>query len=151
MSRHTPRTSRPEHFSPFFESMCAITRVREVATSHRESRSVQELIRQWLPAGVVVLLTLIMSRRARRAYSIPIGDWQQAPVGRTWRHCRFVNARQRPPFAIDYSWDAPGHPENIYCRSDHAMYARYGIPIAFFTTGLHVDYHQVTDEVTHST
>ncbi len=26
------------------------------------------------------------------------------------------------------------------------MYARYGIPIAFFTTGGHADYHQVTDE-----
>ena len=26
------------------------------------------------------------------------------------------------------------------------MYARYGIPIVFFTTGLHQDYHQVTDE-----
>jgi len=26
------------------------------------------------------------------------------------------------------------------------MYARYGIPIAFFTTGNHRDYHQVTDE-----
>ena len=26
------------------------------------------------------------------------------------------------------------------------MYARYGIPITFFTTGLHPDYHQVTDE-----
>ena len=35
---------------------------------------------------------------------------------------------------------------NIYCRSDHYMYARYGIPITFFTTGGHRDYHQVTDE-----
>ena len=26
------------------------------------------------------------------------------------------------------------------------MYARYGIPIVFFTTGLHQDYHQPTDE-----
>jgi hypothetical protein len=33
-----------------------------------------------------------------------------------------------------------------YCRSDHYMYARYGIPIIFFTTGGHADYHQVTDE-----
>ena len=27
------------------------------------------------------------------------------------------------------------------------MYARFGIPIAFFTTGGHLDYHQLTDEV----
>lgn len=26
------------------------------------------------------------------------------------------------------------------------MYARFGIPIIFFTTGGHADYHQVTDE-----
>ena len=36
--------------------------------------------------------------------------------------------------------------DNIYCRSDHYNYARYGIPVAFLTTGLHGDYHQVTDE-----
>ena len=49
-------------------------------------------------------------------------------------------------FTFDYALDADGHPQNIYCRSDHAEYARYGIPIAFFTTGGHADYHQVTDE-----
>ena len=57
-----------------------------------------------------------------------------------------VNRRQLQPFAFDYSFDAPGHPENIYCRSDHYHYARWGIPVVFFTTGLHGDYHQVTDE-----
>lgn len=57
-----------------------------------------------------------------------------------------INARQSMPFQFDYSFDADGHPENIYCRSDHAMYARYGVPVTFFHTGLHPDYHQVTDE-----
>ena len=57
-----------------------------------------------------------------------------------------VNKEQPQPFQIDYAFDAPGHPENIYCRSDHANYARWGIPIIFLTTGLHQDYHQVTDE-----
>ena len=57
-----------------------------------------------------------------------------------------VNKRQKAPFTFDYTFDANGHPENIYCRSDHASYARFGIPVAFFTTGLHKDYHQVTDE-----
>src|SRR5262249_23486820 len=47
---------------------------------------------------------------------------------------------------LDYALDADGHPQNIYCRSDHYEYARYGIPIAFFTTGGHADYHQLTDE-----
>jgi len=57
-----------------------------------------------------------------------------------------VNTMQTHPFTFDYTYDAPGHPENIYCRSDHASYARFGIPVTFFTTGLHADYHQVTDE-----
>ncbi len=57
-----------------------------------------------------------------------------------------VNKTEKPPFVFDYQFDANGHPENIYCRSDHYEYARYGIPIVFFTTGQHEDYHQVTDE-----
>jgi hypothetical protein len=36
--------------------------------------------------------------------------------------------------------------ENAFCRSDQWNYARFGIPVAFFTTGEHADYHQVTDE-----
>lgn len=57
-----------------------------------------------------------------------------------------VNAQDKLGFQFDYSMDANGHPMNIYCRSDHYEYARYGIPIVFFTTGGHSDYHQVTDE-----
>jgi hypothetical protein len=57
-----------------------------------------------------------------------------------------VNTENTLGITFDYALDADGHPENIYCRSDHAEYARYGIPIAFFTTGGHADYHQVTDE-----
>ena len=60
-----------------------------------------------------------------------------------------VNQRQPVPFRMDYRFDSPttwpGY-NNIYGRSDHAMYARYNIPIAFFFTGLHGDYHQRTDE-----
>jgi hypothetical protein len=57
-----------------------------------------------------------------------------------------VNKTGKFNFKFDYSLDANGHPMNIYCRSDHYEYARYGIPIVFFTTGGHSDYHQVTDE-----
>jgi hypothetical protein len=57
-----------------------------------------------------------------------------------------VNKDDHHGFVFDYSMDANGHPQNIYCRSDHYEYARYGIPITFFTTGGHSDYHQVTDE-----
>ena len=57
-----------------------------------------------------------------------------------------VNTDRKYGFVFDYAIDANGHPANIYCRSDHYEYARYGIPITFFTTGGHSDYHQVSDE-----
>ena len=57
-----------------------------------------------------------------------------------------VNVSSKLGLNFDYSQDANGHPQNIYCRSDHYEYARYGIPIVFVTTGGHADYHQVTDE-----
>ena len=57
-----------------------------------------------------------------------------------------VNQASAHPLHFDYALDANGHPQNIYCRSDHYEYARYGIPIVFLTTGGHADYHQVTDE-----
>ncbi|HEX5580983.1 MAG TPA: M28 family peptidase, partial [Gemmatimonadaceae bacterium] len=57
-----------------------------------------------------------------------------------------VNTTRRHGLNFDYGLDADGHPQNIYCRSDHYQYARFGIPIVFFFTGLHADYHQLTDE-----
>jgi hypothetical protein len=60
-----------------------------------------------------------------------------------------VNQMQKQPLALDRRFDSfttwPGY-NNIYGRSDHFNYARQCIPIAFFFTGLHGDYHQRTDE-----
>jgi hypothetical protein len=60
-----------------------------------------------------------------------------------------ANKQQKTPFKLDYRFDDSvtwaGY-ANIYGRSDHANYANKGIPIAFFFTGLHADYHQLTDE-----
>jgi len=84
-----------------------------------------------IPGGGPTYLQLVGSRRL----STELGDLVED-----------VNAALASPFDFDYSLDADGHPERIYCRSDHWNYARYGIPIVFFTTGLHKDYHQVTDE-----
>jgi hypothetical protein len=42
---------------------------------------------------------------------------------------------------FDLEWDQ----EEMFGRSDHANFAKYGVPIAFFFTGLHRDYHQPTD------
>jgi hypothetical protein len=76
-------------------------------------------------------LQLVGSRRL----STELGDLAEA-----------VDRSEKRPLSFDYTMDANGHPQVIYCRSDHYEYARYGIPIIFFTTGGHADYHQVTDE-----
>ncbi len=57
-----------------------------------------------------------------------------------------VNAASGRPFIFDRSFDSPNHPEQIYFRSDHYNYARRGVPVVFVTTGLHEDYHKVSDE-----
>jgi len=51
------------------------------------------------------------------------------------------------PLTLDYAMNDLSDPEQIYYRSDHYSYAAKGIPIIFFTTGLHADYHAATDEV----
>jgi hypothetical protein len=51
------------------------------------------------------------------------------------------------PLTLDYELNDPADPESVYTRSDHYSYAAKGIPIAFFTTGLHPDYHAVSDTV----
>ncbi|MBL8961490.1 MAG: M28 family peptidase [Gemmatimonadetes bacterium] len=60
-----------------------------------------------------------------------------------------VNQKAARPFQLDYRYDSTltwtGY-NNIYGRSDHYNYALQGVPIAFFFTGLHGDYHQRTDE-----
>lgn len=49
--------------------------------------------------------------------------------------------------SLNYKYDKPDDPERIYERSDHYEYARKGIPVAFYFTGLHRDYHEPSDEV----
>jgi hypothetical protein len=50
-----------------------------------------------------------------------------------------VNTDGKFGFTFNYAFDAQGHPDQYYCRSDHANYARFGIPIVFFSTGSHRD------------
>jgi Zn-dependent M28 family amino/carboxypeptidase len=84
-----------------------------------------------VPNGGPQYLQLIGSRRL----STELGDLIER-----------VNRETHAGFVFDYQYDANGHPEQYYCRSDHYEYARWGIPITFFSTGSHRDYHEVTDE-----
>jgi hypothetical protein len=76
-------------------------------------------------------LQLLGSRRLSTEY----GNWVEE-----------VNGRPEFRFRLDYQFDADGHPQNYYCRSDHWNFARYSIPTVFFSTGSHADYHMPTDE-----
>lgn len=60
---------------------------------------------------------------------------------------RDANAAMRTPLSINYDLDDPADVEQLYFRSDHYSYAARGVPVIFFTTGLHADYHANTDEV----
>jgi Zn-dependent M28 family amino/carboxypeptidase len=60
---------------------------------------------------------------------------------------REANRAMDQPLTLDYELNDPTDPEQFYFRSDHYSYAAKGIPIIFFTTGLHPDYHANTDEV----
>ncbi len=84
-----------------------------------------------VPTGGPSYLQLIGSKRL----STELGDIVEA-----------VNSDTNAGFAFDYSFDTPGNPNQYYCRSDHWSYAKWGIPITFFSTGGHRDYHMLTDE-----
>ncbi|HEX4685029.1 MAG TPA: M28 family peptidase, partial [Gemmatimonadaceae bacterium] len=84
-----------------------------------------------IKAGGPTYLEVVGLRRLSNEF----GDWVEA-----------VNARQPLPFVFDFEYDAPGHPDQYYCRADHYSYARYGIPSVSLSRGSHMDYHQLTDE-----
>jgi hypothetical protein len=58
-----------------------------------------------------------------------------------------ANAALPKPLTLDYELNDPADTESIYTRSDHYSYAAKGIPIVFFFSGLHPDYHRPGDEV----
>jgi hypothetical protein len=60
---------------------------------------------------------------------------------------REANTALPSPLTLDYEMNDPADLEQIYFRSDHFSYAAKGVPIIFFTTGLHPDYHANTDEI----
>lgn len=48
---------------------------------------------------------------------------------------------------LDYTYNDEAHPLRLFYRSDHWNFAKRGIPIIFYFTGLHADYHRPTDTV----
>ena len=49
--------------------------------------------------------------------------------------------------ALDYTYNAPDDPNRFYYRSDHYNFAKNNIPVIFYFTGVHEDYHKPGDDV----
>jgi hypothetical protein len=52
-----------------------------------------------------------------------------------------------PDLKIDYTFNAKDHPERLYYRSDQISFAEKGVPVIFYTSGLHPEYHTPNDDV----
>jgi hypothetical protein len=48
---------------------------------------------------------------------------------------------------LDYRYNSFDDPNRFYYRSDHYNFAKNGIPVIFYFTGVHEDYHKPTDTV----
>jgi hypothetical protein len=48
---------------------------------------------------------------------------------------------------LDYTYNAEDDPNRYYYRSDHYNFAELGIPAIFYFSGVHDDYHKITDTV----
>ncbi len=115
--------------------------------------------------SIVAQINIDMIGRGRAEDVIGGGDYYVGAVGSKrlstglYQDMLATNNKQPHPLDLDYRYDDPtlgtsvdGKPvswpgyNNIYGRSDHTNYANKCIPIVFFFTGLHGDYHQNTDE-----
>jgi len=56
-------------------------------------------------------------------------------------------ADKRSPLDFDYSLSGRDDPLQLFARSDHYNFVKKDIPVLFFTTGLHTDYHTPGDVI----
>jgi len=50
-------------------------------------------------------------------------------------------------YKLDYTFNDPKDPNRFYYRSDHYNFAKVGVPVIFYFTGVHEDYHKPGDDV----
>ena len=87
-----------------------------------------------------------------------VADLNSDMVGRNWKDTMSVIGREHSSLGAVLDSVTAAHPElnmkpvgdlwpqeELYFRSDHYNFAKKGVPILFFTSGLHPDYHQVSD------
>jgi hypothetical protein len=89
------------------------------------------------PGGVLLIGPNISSDDLEQVIDAVNGNYQKMKID----HFYDVTA----PDATHDNLGPEPNGQRIFYRSDHYNFAKMGIPIAFFTTGLHADYHRPTD------
>ena len=75
--------------------------------------------------------------------SIVGSDWQSSEL-----HQIHEAANEKyVGLSLDYTYNSKDHPERFFYRSDQYNFAKYGIPVIFYTSGDHEDYHKPTDTI----
>jgi len=57
------------------------------------------------------------------------------------------NNQNHTSLKLDYRYNDEADPNQFYYRSDHYNFAKNGIPVIFYFTGVHEDYHKPTDDI----
>lgn len=71
-------------------------------------------------------------------------------VGSDWQSTELHNIHEKAnenytKLELDYTFNSKDHPERFFYRSDQYHFAKHGIPVIFYTSGDHKDYHKVSD------
>jgi hypothetical protein len=87
-----------------------------------------------------------------------VADLNIDMIGRNWKDTIVAIGKEHSDLGATLNRVGAAHPElnmrpiddiwpdeNFYFRSDHYNFARKGVPILFFFSGTHPDYHQVSD------
>jgi Zn-dependent M28 family amino/carboxypeptidase len=87
-----------------------------------------------------------------------VADLNIDMIGRNWKDTIVAIGKEHSDLGATLNRVGAAHPElnmrpiddiwpqeNFYFRSDHYNFARKGVPILFFFSGTHADYHQASD------
>ncbi|MCI0586330.1 MAG: M28 family peptidase, partial [Planctomycetes bacterium] len=95
----------------------------------------------WFPQGTTPVLNVNLDMIGRDAgHRILVTPFDEA-------HPAYNGAtRLAKEFAREEGFTDIGSNDGYYARSDHANFAKLGIPIMFLSNGPHADYHEPTDD-----
>ncbi len=88
------------------------------------------------------------AKGSRQDLSITGGDTVQVIGGMQSKVLMAISEKTLKEMGLvgNYTYNDLNHPDQFYYRSDHISFARRNIPVLFYSTGEHRDYHKVTDE-----